>query len=200
MPALPPNPPGPYILDIPYQCSGFFHHFTCNLKLVGDPAPGTAPADINVETRGATDSALDNAVNDLWTLVRQLGPSTNVATNWTVWKVNNTTTEKLYISSGDLSPANFAAPAAPTLASYVICSWRSVNGGTIKLEVMEPHWARNDKVPLLSTGVAAFGALNTFILSDDNFVLARDRSWPAAPINASFGQNEKLFKRRYRSS
>lgn len=194
------HPPGPYLVKIPYVVAGISHEFVINCDVVGDPAIGSDPNDVNMETKGAVAKTLSQAVNtDLWPLLRQFWSNTVLASAYTLVKCRPENNDVVFISGAALFPINGGAAAAPVLASQLTLTWYSALGNLAKVVMLEHSFPRSDRVSIGATGEPVINDFLDYVSSDDNIIMARDRSFPVAGLNASFGQNEKVFNRRYRS-
>jgi hypothetical protein len=193
------RPPGPFLLDIPYVQTGEVHHFTVNCDVVGPATIGLAPTVVTMRSQGSGPLLLSGAADDLWDVVRPLMPDTTVATQYVLWKYNGTNLDKTFISGGTLTAPNGSSDGDVVLASQAIFTFRSGGGNTGKLVVNDTPIDSNFRGPWGTGGIGVTAALKTYLLSPDCIVMARDRSFPVAALNESFGQNEKLWRRRYRS-
>lgn len=193
------RPPGPFLLDIPYVNTGEVHHFTINCDVVGPATVGISPSVVTMRTKGSGPMILSGSVDALWTVIRPLMPASTIASQYVLWKYNGTNLDKTFISGGTLTSPNGSSIGAVVLASQLIMTFRSGGGNIGKLNVNDTPFALNIHVPLGSGSIGETAAVKTYLLSDDCIVMARDRSFPVAALNESAGQNEKLWKRRYRS-
>ncbi len=191
--------PGPFLLDIPYVQTGEVHHFTVNCDVVGDATIGIAPTVVTMRSKGSGPLILAGAVDTLWDAIRPLMPTTTLANQYVLWKFTGTNLDKIFISGGTLTAPNGSSIAAVKIAQQIIMTYRSGGGNIGKLVVNDTVIDSNLREPLGSGGLGETAAVKTYLLSDDCIVLARDRSFPVAGLNESVGQNEKLWRRRYRS-
>lgn len=193
-------PAGPYTLEYQGSVGSLVHLLTFNCDTVGTPDIGTPPLDVFLETRDHAGSTLADAANALWDVVRPLFGPTYLCSTYTLWKRVPENTEKIFISAGTLTNPNGTGAAGSTvLSSQITGTWRSALGNVMKVVLLEAATTRVDSVPIPSSGDVWFIPLSTFILSPAGFVMARDRSFPVAPMKVSYGQNEKIFNRRNRS-
>lgn len=192
------NPAGPYVLTIPTVTDNLVHDITLNVDILGTAAPGADPADVTLRNKGGGGIFLDTAVNQFWAKVRPLFASATLAATYTLSKVTSTNNEREFISAGTLAVPNGEASAYVPAGQFT-CTWRSGRGGIAKLVLLETNFPGNTRSPLAAVSNPAVSALNLYVLSADNILCARDRSFPVAAMNLSLGQNEKVFNRRYRS-
>lgn len=193
------RPPGPYLLDIPYVQTGEVHHFTVNCDVVGPATIGLSPTVITMRSQGSGPLILAGAADDLWDVIRPIMPATTIASQYVLWKYNGTNLDKTFISGGTLTTPDGSSVGAVVLASQAIFTFRSGAGNIGKLVVNDTPITLNTRGPLGTSSIGVTAAIKTYLLSANCIVMARDRSFPVAGLNESFGQNEKLWRRRYRS-
>lgn len=191
--------PGPFLLDIPYVQTSEVHHFTVNCDVIGDADIGISPTVVTLRSKGSGPLILSGAVDALWTVIRPLMPATTIATQYVLWKYNGTNLDKTFISGGTLTAPNGSSIGAVKLASQLIMTYRTGAGNIGKLNVNDTPFDLNIHAPLGSGGIGETAAVKTYLLSAGCIVAGRDRAFPVAALNESAGQNEKLWKRRYRS-
>lgn len=193
-------PVGPYTLQIPMIWSELSHDLEVNCDVLGSPAAGADPSSVNLRTRNGDGAPLDDCANAFWDKVRPLFHLATLASTYTLWKRNTDNTDRVFVSGGTLTNLNGANIGAPnTPASQATLTWRSAGGHYMKLIFLEGVFSGSSRIPIASSTDPNVTALNGYITSGLNFVTARDRSFPVTPMNISYGQNEKVFQRRYRS-
>lgn len=192
-------PRGPYLIEIPMVFNELSHSLTFNCDILGTPAPGDAPSSISFRTRGSVAVTVEDGVNAAWAELRQLFNATTLAATYTLWKTRTTNNNLDFVSAGTLTLANGSGVAANIPASQLTMTWRSAAGNTMRVNLLEHNVPGSSRVPIAAAGNVFISSFNDYVLSDDNWISARDRSFPVAALNASFGQNEKVFNRRYRS-
>lgn len=190
---------GPYTLSFPMVYDELSHDFEVNCDVLGSPVVGSDPATINLRTRNGDGADLDTCANALWAELRQMFNASTLCSTYTLFKRNVNNENRDFISGGGLDLPNGSGVAANVPASQATFTWRSGGGHIMKMVLLEANLGGNGRGPLPSTGNVFINSLNGFVLSGLNFVSARDRSFPVAALNASFGQNEKIFERRFRS-
>lgn len=193
-------PAGPYLLTIDYVWNGLSHELAINCDTIGDPETGTHPAEVSIRNKNASNVLLEDAADAFWDVMRVFFHLQTLASTYSLWKMNAFNDDRLFISGGVLTNPNGANITEPnTAASQAIYTFRSGKGNILKLVLLEGVWGDNEKVPMASDTTAGVLALRTYMLSDASIVMARDRSFAVAPINSSYGQNEKVWQRRFRS-
>lgn len=189
---------GPYTLTYPMIFNGLTHDLEVNCDVIGTAETGDAPDDVTLRTRSGVGADLDASANAFWGVVRGFFNGLTLCSTYNLWKRNENNDDRLFISGGTLTNPNGSNPTANTAAGQIILTWRTGGGNVMRLSLQEPVVPNNDRVPIASSFDPNTIAVNGFIMSGLNFVMARDRSFPVAPMNQSFGQNEVTFKRRYR--
>lgn len=192
-------PAGPYLLTIDYVWDNISHEFAANCDLNVEVPTGTPPEDTILRNKGGGGIPLDQAGNDIWTVLAAFFNGTTLASTYQLWKCNPDNDDRLFISGGILSSpdgANISSPNTP--ASEAIWTFRTGNGNVMKINLLEGVWGANVQIPIASDTTAGVLALRTYMLSADCVITARDRSFAVAPMNSSYGQNEKVWRRRFR--
>lgn len=192
------NLPGPYFIEITYETSGLNHKMGFSCQVSGTPVVGTSSDLIDILQRDATTVTLTNAVNDFVDLLKPMFQTVTTFIDFTLWQYVTGTLERNFVSTGALGVAGTSAGSAQT-AHQATSTFRTQNGGILKLVMLESIFSDNDVVALSSVSNTALLAISAFIVSTDSWLYARDNSYPIAPLNFSGGQNEALFRKRYRS-
>lgn len=192
------NFPGPYELRFVYTNPPLVHTQRLNIDLTTDPAPGTTFDLLEAVPRVGTGYNLELGV-DNWIIVLRNLLHTTVTINYVeLWKYEPESFDATFISAYDVGLAGLAA-ASPVPAGQMIWTFRTLEGGVLRINVMEA--ARAPGSPVSYPALAATEkALVDFILADDNCFLGRDTSYPFAFMRLNPGQSEALFKRRYRTT
>lgn len=197
------NFPGPYEVRLFYTTSpagftGIQHVAKYNIALDADPPVGEDFANINARMRNTGTIALDTWVDSWVALLLQLVSSAggNTIDLAELWKYTPGTFDASYVASYSIALAGLSG-APPVPAGQAIQTYRTQEGGIMKLSFMETGLvtAVRDAPPF--TPVASEN-IRQAVIADTNCWLARDTSYPIAAIGNFVGQNEALFKRRYR--
>lgn len=190
------NFPGPYELRIVYTNPPLPHVQRLNVALTTDPSPGTPFNLIEAVPRIGSSVALDTKVDEWVDILRDQLHTSNTVNYVELWKYEPLTYNAQFISSYNVNLAGLAAPS-PVPAGQMIFTFRTVEGGILKINLMEGLRAPGLEVlyPSLATTEQA---LVDYVLSPGNIFLARDTSQPFAFHKLLPGTNEALFKRRYR--
>jgi hypothetical protein len=189
---------GPHIVRIPYQGIYFAHTMQLNLDCVGLVTPGTDFADIDVYTKKSGPIPLDDCLNAFMALVE---PGYDADTNFgpaELYYVLPGTEDTMWIGAG-VDAWTGTSEADPEPASELILTFRTYEGGIMRLTFLESVNAGNGHVPLGGRGAETFeGALWRYIIGDDGWILGKDTSYPIAPLNLCQGENEVLWRKHYR--
>lgn len=199
-----PNYDGIYELRIFYSTtpSGqtqMTHRLTFDIKLVADVAVGTAFADIDVLPRNLTPVTLDSWLMDpggFMELLVDCYPGAAEFPYAELWKIPEGTFDATFISAYEIGLVGTSVTAS-TSCQQTTFTFRSIGGGVARLQLMESSFTGNTRqTPPFST---VANALSTFFASAASCALARDNSYVFARIAQNDGQNETLFKKRFRN-
>jgi len=197
------NFPGPYELRIEYTtligAIPIIHTQRLNLDLTTIPNPGDDFTNINVVTRGGVATPVLSAVVDSW-LFLVAGRFEDVTTFGIVelWKYTPLTFDAVFISAYTSVVTNGSDVTNPTVvATQEVYTFRTQEGGIMRLTWLETITAAAQP-QTFPTGSATVDAIETFVVSSINWILARDTSYPFASLRFLGGQNEKTFRQRFR--
>jgi len=195
-----PNLIGPNQIEILYRVPttpNREHALRFNTVVSGTPANGLPMSSYSLVKKGGGTVAADVAINLLWSFIRQFLNTSATGFSVTLWKVASGTSAKTFMSSMALTtPAGASATAAtPYLQSTF--SFRSANGGTQKVILLEASLANQEsRATLISnSGGTAAQKLASYMMSADNVTIAADDGFIIAPLRESHGQNEHVVKR-----
>jgi hypothetical protein len=197
------NYPGPYELRLKYTVTAVpggeqQHVQKFSLRLDSDPAPGTGFANIDVLCADNTTRTL-SSVTLAWAALWASLYKTTDATLYTaeLWKYTPETFLATYVSAMTVGQAGLSA-VATVPASNVIITLRTTEGGIMRVSFLDTI------IPVAEP--LRYGDLSGDTLAMANFLfdavnrpfLGRDTSFPFVFLGFYPGQNERLFKRRYR--
>ena len=196
------NLPGPY--EIEFDMLGWSspareHVHRINVACVGTPAIGALPTAINIQKMGGGSGTLNVVANQYWEFMRLFYPAAITTSGYILWKYVVGTLGKTFISSGTVTnPAGNGA--AIVAASQLTLTYRSALGGIMKQVLLEPNLAGSNRIPLIPNAAgASYQRMAAYIMSADNIALARDDGFPIAPMHAASGENERMFRKLYRT-
>lgn len=191
------NFPGPESIEIVYTVANVQHKQELNCNLVDGYTIGGDPANMTLVTRDAQGVSVSQAVADYVDIAKGFFGTNMTFDFYNVWRYTPLSTERTFVTSGAIGVAGVSSN--PTvLAQQNTLTFRTAEGGTMRMVYLEPA---NDVLvssPLSAPSVNAAGFVRDYVLATDSWILARDTSYPIAPLNFIGGQNEAVFKRRYR--
>jgi len=190
------NFPGPWQVDIHYVVDGYEHTQKLNLDVETVVTVGMPFDEIEINTRAAGTVFLDAAIDAWETLQLPRFSDTAAFTGADLYFCQENSFNRFWYSSYGMSGVGTHAQPY-SKANETIHTYRTQEGGIMKLVWEECPIAFFAKVSL-AAGTLYEGTTRDFVLSDDNWILARDTSWPIAPLHLLYGQNEAIFKKRYR--
>lgn len=198
------NFPGPYSVEYAYTTSvgGVIlpHTLQLNCLALSNPAPGTPVASINLQTVSGSPRALQTCVDDLWAFVRQLYHTSSICLGFTLWKYPTAGSyARQFITAGIPALPAGASAAATTPAWQATGVYRSGGGSVMKLQLMESvHTAKTTVALVPNVAGNADQKLAAFVISANGWLMARDDGFPITPLTLSAGENERLFRERFR--
>jgi len=194
------NYPGPYEVEYSYLVSSLPHVLRVNCALVGSPAIGTAMSAIQVQTRGGTPANLETSVYNFWQFVRPFFNTGVSVTGIKLWRYTAGTFAKTFMSAyAGTAVGNGSNAGATVLAQETILTFVTALGGSMKLTFLETQFTGLTKSALVANAAGTdVQKLANYTISTAGWMLARDDSYPIAPVFQSFGQNEATFRARYR--
>lgn len=197
------NFPGPYEIRLFYSVpfSGFTtlqHVARYNLRVEGTPDPGTPFSGINALRRDDSPFALDGEIDDWVTLIKGLWSSAALTTidYAELWKYEPLSFDASFVSAYSIAETATSASANAN-SGQVIVTFRTAGGGIMKISFMETILAAAlpDTLPFTN---ATLDAVADAVVAGTVPWLARDGTYPFACIAAYAGQNEAVFKKRFR--
>lgn len=192
------NFPGPYEVEIRYRVVNFLHVMRLSCIVTNDPLPGTIPANVSVLTRGGQPRSLTACVDDFWAQARAAFSNSVTAEGYTLWKYKPVSYVRDYVTAGTIASPTGSRTQAPVLASQAVLTLRTAGGGYMKVTFLEHVEVSNDVLPYSSTAPNWWHAVSQFLVSINGFAVGRDNTFPITGIRASFGQNESVWRKRYR--
>ena len=114
-----------------------------------------------------------------------------------LWAFTDLTFEASYISSYAIAAPGSHAGAGVT-ASELIFTFRTLEGGYMRVVLMETPFDPGPSLNYTDMGVAAAALCDYITTPATNHFLGRDTSSPFIVNKQCPGQNETLFKKRYR--
>lgn len=196
------NLPGPYELE--FELSGWSspartHLLRFSCAVLANPPAGTLPTAIDVQKTGGATAKLNIVANQIWEFIRLFYHTSVVSAGYQLWKYVPGTLAKDFIAAGTLTNPAGSSATAITAAHQVTLTFRSANGGIVKIVLLESIMTGDTRTVLVANPAGtAPQRLASYVLSADNIVLARDDSYPIAALRDSRGQNERVWREIFR--
>jgi hypothetical protein len=192
------NYPGPYQIRVHYVVATFDHVLALNVNIPVAPDLGENFLTIAPITRGgSTAASLKVKVDELIGLLRPLYALDDSAFALAdLWAYEPNSFDASFVSTYDIALAGSAGGSA-TAAAQEIFTFRTQEGGIFKLVLMETISGHGNSQVYNDISLARQDLVDNFLL-DSNVWLARDTSYPFAFIKRHPGQNEAMFRRRFR--
>lgn len=173
------------------------HVLTFDVLPTATPAVGEAFSGIEVSVRGGGSDQLDAAIDTFVAGMIGIYPATTSIIRAELWYIPEGTFAGTFISAYGIDEVGTNATASqPSFqATY---TFRSLGGGYGRIQFMESSIASNSRLSYPYAN-AAQNAIPDLITGSGNFIIARDNTFMFANIHLSVGQNERLFRKRYRS-
>lgn len=199
------NFPGPYEVRLLYTASVssvvLNHRQRLSCAVAGDdPTVGTIFDNIDVGRRVGGAISLKAAVDayvDLMKVFYAGSGATNIVSA-ELWKYATESFDASFVSSYAIGVAGTSGSGVQA-ANQSIVTMRTTNGGIFKLSYMESviSFAVTDPGTISNAGLEAMVA---DIEAGNQPWIARDNGYPIVRIAHYPGQNEALFKKRYRTA
>lgn len=195
------NYPGPFELRMYYTTSvstiPITHVAKYNCDVEG-AAPGAAFSAMNIKTRDGSNPTLAAYCTTWVNLVKAIISSGggHSIDYFELWEIDPLSFDGHFVSTLAQGVAGTSG-SATVAAGQAIMTFRTTGGGVMKLSFMETvHIVGSKDTPPYAN--APYEAIANFIIGGGNGFLGRDTSGPFASIALFPGQNEALFKRRFR--
>lgn len=198
------NYPGPYEVEIPYftpvGAISLPHVIRVNCVTFGTPAAGTPVSSIQLQTRSGTPAGLQNCVDGLWNWLRQVLPNVVLSSTFQLNRYPVAGSfAKTFVAAGSLTNPNGASATAVQVAMQATYTFISGSGGKMRLQLMESVHGQKSLVPLVANAAGDTNEqIAAYVVSSAGWMLARDDAFPVAAKSLGQGENEKLFRQRYR--
>lgn len=176
------------------------HRFSVDVRIptLDSVDPGTPFADIQVENRNGSTGTLADACTTLLNLIHPLYRPTTEFSRWELWRYPpEPDTNPAFVAALGLSQAGTAAAGADLEAQQLTVTYRTIGGHQMRVQLMEHTLAGNgyQTAPFSPASLQSMAAHFTGL---NQPWVARDNTSALAMIGAGLGQNEKLFRKRFR--
>lgn len=195
------NFPGPYAVEMVYTVGGLTHRMLLNCDVSGSPAPGTDVSLISVLDADGTLINLDDAVTSFVALLAPLYDGASDFVEYILWEYTPGTFDRDYISGNSLGTAGSNVGSyAP--AKYRKFSFRTAGGGIAYVTLLESIVDGNTQqsYPYTSPASNAIADFVTGTGTNSGWILGRDNTYPVSSLRLSDGQNEAVFRKRFRNT
>jgi len=192
------NFPGPQQLEIQYTTDTITHRMNLNLSTRLTYPPGTDFSDVDVTCRDSSFQVLDTLVDEYVALLKPLFTGDTTIDRATLYNVEPESFVRTWV--GEYAVGEVGTHAGVyTPASEFIITFRTVEGGVLRFqmeEIIVTFYGRYSAASM--TPGEADANMRDYYLAADSWILARDTSYPISAIYALYGQNERIFRIRYR--
>jgi hypothetical protein len=197
-----PNYDGLYEVRITYETvpSGFpalEHTLTFDVEPTATPEVGEAFSAITVAVRSGSPEPLSDKVDDFVAGLIAIYPATATIIRAELWYIPEGTFAGTFISTYPIDEVGVNGTGSQ-VAQQTTLTFRSIAGGNGRIQLMECSLGGNNKESYPYTS-ASLNAIADLVTNTAGFILARDNSFMFANIHASHGQNERLWRKRYRA-
>lgn len=197
-----PNYDGQYEVRVIYETipSGFpamEHTMTFDVLPVEAPTPATDFGDIDVELRSGSFNTLATWVDSFVAGLIAIYPATATVIRAELWYIPEGTFAGSFVSTYPIDEAGTNGTGSQ-VAQQTTLTFRSIDGGSGRIQLMESSLGGNNKESY-PYGSSSLNAIADLVTATTGAIIARDNSFMFANIHASHGQNERLWRKRYRT-
>jgi hypothetical protein len=196
------NFPGPYEVRFKYDVNiggkVLTHQARFSLVIPVAPDPGDPFSGIDVELSGGGSDNLADIVVDTWNVLKPFMDDTGAeCTVVELWKYTAGTFNADYITTYALN-SHGSDEGASVAASEHIWTFRTTGGGIFKVTLLETNYGWGVSTPYGSASADNQAVMDYFSHATLAPYVARDNTYPFVPLYVHPGQNEAVFKKRYR--
>lgn len=185
------NTLAPHFVRLYYTSGSTPHVQTLQCSLVGPVSPGDEP---DVSRRSAAAIPISEAITAYVDIIKAFFRSVDTFTGYEVFGVDMETNDPFFIYGDDLTTVGTNA-GATLLDGQGVFTFGTALGGVLKLYLMEPVTAQNQRTPLKTTAIAPLGTLATYMLGANAWIRGRDDSFPIRGIYYTSKINDMLRKK-----
>lgn len=193
------NFPGPGIVELYYTVTGLTHKQQFSVNMAPSPTPGLLPVQYDLITRAGTTVSFADFIDDWVALLQPMYPQLDMTFDRAeLWYSDQTSFDKIFLTVAFIGLPGTGSNAE-RIANQQTISFRTLEGGQMRIVLLESSdgIAINDRQGFPTTD-AQTNAIITYVTSDACPMLGRDTSAPYSGIAVSNGENEVLFRKRYR--
>ena len=192
------NFPGPGEIRLFYTVDTIQHVQRINCVPDDDYDVGEDSANILLVNRDTTTTPFETAVDEWIALLQPFYNMTDAAfVRAEFWTYPPLSTDGVFRSVYDIGEVGTVANETVPAAQYTI-TFRTAGGGGMRVVLLESILGTNLRTPVATIGGDVL-ALAVYVTALDSWVYARDNTYPVVALNGSGGQNEALWRRRYRN-
>lgn len=188
--------PGPWELEFAYVEAGLTHLMRLNCDMFAEGAVGDPATAFVVNRRAATPT---DAVTIGLAWVNLIRTQFAVSTNFTVmniYKYVPGTLAKVFYSTATIGLTGSVAGIGVSMQQLIL-TFRSQLGNGVKLNFLEITTPSSVRMPM-DDATAGVQAIADFATGVQSWILARDGSYPIGQLNACFGRNDAIERKRFR--
>jgi len=190
--------PGPGLVELDYSVDGLSHVMTFSVIPDGTPVIGDPADEILIFEKDGQSSLLSVRLDALRQLLDGIFDTAVSSFNtWNFYMVTPSSFERTLITSYSTGTPTFSAsPYNPAYSE--IYTFRTLNGGIGKVTLLETiHTSKLQLSP--SQILTAQDAIAIWFTDNNTPAVGRDNGYFHQLLRVSGGENEHVFKRRYRS-
>lgn len=197
------NFPGPYEFRIFYTVDtspggALQHQMRLNFDIDNSPNKGDPFSAFSVKRRSGASATADSVIAALKSLMKPLWKATDMTIDFAeIWKYTAQTFDAEFWSTLSIGEAA-TGTGTTTVAGQAMYTFRTIEGGIMRVNVMEGQAAVSEPIVYADMSAADQNFVNHFTEAAGSWYLARDTSYPLAFLREFPGQNEAIFKARYR--
>lgn len=172
------------------------HRHTLDVRVVGEPTVGTAFGSIPVELAAGGTTDLENVVTNYTALLDDLFSTGDTIDFAELWKIPEGTYDATWVSTMSIGvPGTSTLAAGP--AYQMTITFRTAAGGIARAQFMETWYADNGRFPF-PTSSGDVNDVAAFVAGENSPFVGRDNADILIALAYNSGQNEKLWRKRYR--
>lgn len=192
------NFPGPYELEYTLLINGRTSLIRYSVVVTNSPSVGAPLSDFLLRLKNTTTRNAQQCANDFWSRARALYNSGVSCTGVTLWRYRPNSLAKDYMTAAPVTNPNGLSNQPTNLGGQVIMTFRSGAGGIAKLVFLETPYTSNGIESFSPTATTPHQLLAQYAVSGDSPIVARDNGFLVTGIRILFGQNEAIWRRRFR--
>jgi len=162
------------------------------------PTVGSLPTAINLQLLGGGSATLQAVANAFLGVLKPMYAASVTMGAFTLWRMA-TEYQKDFVSAGTATTAAIGSGVV-NVANQKTLTFRHANGGIGKVVLLESNQGVNTKTTMVINAAGTpVQKLAAYLMSTASPMIALDNSFPVAGLYDSGGENEKLFRKIYRS-